>query len=344
MKSAVALVTFLAVGALAQSENEHGVRTGLQTAYLIEPVEVSLTTSNLFELMDSEREAQAGAGASPVRLIIGKEAHRELVLPPLVPSPRVVFETWAEQLGRQWGEGVLTGFEGIDYVANRTAIHRFVRDNFRHVYAAYTFTIAPLPDGNSYRATLAGGDPSHPADVNQDWKIVMPSRLPLPQIASDGDTIPVLRYEDAKTGERLVDYIHVLYLTPLTLRQDAAHNAYSDDAEFNLVQPRLRINGVATPAGSPPESHGHILSIDIPGRGSFTLSFMPLAEFELMGEASNNSLTFVWNKDLFRIDCSDRIASSADSFLAVMAVTHHAGKLHRLGDPTAVFLPIDLNR
>jgi hypothetical protein len=314
MKSAVALATFLAAGALAQSENEHGVRTGpVQTAYLIKPVEVTLTASDILKPMDSEREAQVSAGRAPVKLISGKQTRTERILPPLVPSPRVVFETWAEQLGRQYGEGVLTGFEGIDYLANRTAIHRFVRDNFRHVYAAYTFTIEPLPDGNSYRATLASADPPHPADVNQDWKIVMPPRLPVPQIANDGDTIPVLLYEDAKTGERLVDYIHVLYLSQLTMRQDAAHSAYSDDAEFNLVRPRLRINGVETQAGSLPESQGQVLSIDIPGRGRFTLSFKPLAEFERMGEVSGNSLTFFWNNDLFRIDCSDRIASSGSA-------------------------------
>ena len=43
-------------------------------------------------------------------------------------------------------------------------------------------------------------------------------------------------------------------------------------------------------------------------------------------------------------DLNRKALGVADSILAVMAVTHHAGKLHCLGDPTAVVFPIDLNR
>lgn len=182
----------------------------------------------------------------------------------------------------------------------------------RHVYAAYTIIIEPLPNGDSYRATFAAGVPSPPGEINHDWKIIAP-RLPMSQISWDGDSIPVLIYEDAKTGQRLVDYIHVLGSSQLTLRTDSARDTYSDDAELNLVQPILRINGAATQASALHETYAQTLSIDIPGQGSFTLSFKPLVGSQLMGEASGNSLTFAWNDDLFRIDCSARISSSGSA-------------------------------
>lgn len=94
MKLTALLATFLAVLALAQSDNEHGVRTGpIQTAYFIKPVEVSRTVDASDptgrQLLAAEHEARASAGAAPVKLILtgrsvvtGKETHGESILAP----------------------------------------------------------------------------------------------------------------------------------------------------------------------------------------------------------------------------------------------------------------------
>jgi hypothetical protein len=48
--------------------------------------------------------------------------------------------------------------------------------------------------------------------------------------------------------------------------------------------------------------------------------------------------------DAIRYDLNGTARSVADSFIAGVAVAHHTWELHGLGDPSAVFLPIQINR
>jgi len=48
--------------------------------------------------------------------------------------------------------------------------------------------------------------------------------------------------------------------------------------------------------------------------------------------------------DAIRYDLNGTALSVADSFIASVAVAHHTWKLHGLGDPPAVFFPIQINR
>ena len=43
-------------------------------------------------------------------------------------------------------------------------------------------------------------------------------------------------------------------------------------------------------------------------------------------------------------DLDSEALSVADRFLRALAVTHYARKLHSLGDPAAVFLPLKVDR
>jgi hypothetical protein len=217
--------------------------------------------------------------------------------------PRVAFEAWSERLSRNYQEGVLTGFSGFEWESNRTIIHRYVRDNFRHVEIRYSLTVETLP--NSYRLTF-NADPGSTA--------ISPPIFPVPQITQDGDILALNLYTDSVTGQKLVDYIHVLYQAPLHLRKEPARDSYSDDAELAVSQPKLRANGLALQPGPIPEAlHGQTLSVYIPGQGSYVLSLKPRPGFELAGEVSSNSLTFASAGNLFRIECPDRIASAGSA-------------------------------
>ncbi len=211
-----------------------------------------------------------------------------------------MFEAWSERLSRNYQESVLTGFSGFEWESNRTVIHRFVRDNFRRVEIRYSLAVETLP--NSYRLTFSA-DPDSPAP-----------QFPVPQITQDGDTLALNLYVDAATGQKLVDYIHVLYRTPLHLRKEPARDSYSDDAEFAISQPRLSANGLALESGPIPAAlHGQTLSVYIPGHGSYVLSLKPHPGYELAGEVSGNSLTFASAGNLFGIECPDRIASAGSA-------------------------------
>jgi hypothetical protein len=301
------LLLCFALPAFPQSDNEHGVSVGpTQIAYLVKPVEVSLPAAppNQGDFADYarramalEQEALTNAGGAPVAFTL---SGKQTILAPKTPVPRVAFEAWSERLSRNYQEGVLTGFSSFEWESNRTIIHRFVRDNFRHVEIRYSLTVETLP--NSYRLTFHA-DPDSTAP-----------QFPVPQILQDGDTLALDLYVEGVTGQKLVDYIHVLYQAPLHLRKEPARDSYSDDAELAISQPKLRANGLALDPGRIPEAlHGQTLSVYIPGHGAFILSLKPHPGYELAGEVSGNLLTFTSAGNLFRIECSDRIASAGSA-------------------------------
>jgi hypothetical protein len=343
MRLSGALSILFAVSAAAQSADEHGASVGpVQIAYLTKPVEVSISFDPLSgdgalrTVMAQQNEARANSGAAPVKVITtgrsaltGKETRSEQILPPLTSTPRVEFETWAEQLPRDYAEGFLAGFSGIEWGTNEATIHRFVRDNLRHVYVRYSITVEMLPATGTYRATFGNFNGPSPADIpiSADWKVISPAQYPVPQIFEDGDALALQLYMDNQTAERLVDYIHFIYQAPLHLRKEPARDSYSDDAEFTISQARLRANGIAQqPAAVPEMLHGPMLSVYIPGHGRFVLSFKPHPELNLekAGEVSGNLLIFTSKGNLFRIDCAERIATAGSATYKLYGIQDRA--------------------
>jgi len=298
VKPAWFFAILLAVPAFSQSSIPHGTRVGqIQTEYLFGPAADPSGQSDRSVLQSLTREELL-------------KRQREIPTSPLTPSnvaptprergPRMEFETWVEQLSRDYAESVVTGNTGVEREAGKVTIHRFVRDNFRHTNETYTVTFEKNPGTETLR--VAFSDSSVP--------------YPLPQILRDGETIALTLAVDARTGRRMVDYIRVG--TGLMMpRREVARDVYAEDAELAIAQPRLRVNGAEQPAGSfAPTVSAPIVSVDIPGQGRFALSFKPRADqgFVRAGEVAENSMVFAFAGNIFRIDCADRIATGSGTY------------------------------
>lgn len=334
VKLAGFLVVLSLAAAAASPSNQHGTRVvAVQTAYLVEPVEIpapdgiTLTGTGdqamiLQRVNELTRAGQVSAQA-PVAVVLNGRTLQ--LVPPRVPTPSAVFETWVEQLPSDYQESITAGFSRIDREANQITAHRFVRDNFRHAYASYAVTVEMLPESGKYR--VAFGASPIPSDVrfspSEEWKVATPSHYPVPQILEEGETMRLELYTDPRTGQTLVEYLHVGKPAAITLRKEAAHDSYADDAQFVLTRPRLKANGMGRePAVLPDSLSGPILWVYVPGYGRYVLSFLPHQElgFERAGEVSGSSLIFSAAGNLFRIESADRIAGGGSGAYNVYAL------------------------
>lgn len=272
MKLAQFLPILLAIPALAQSSGPHGTRIAqVQTVYL--------------------------EGSSTPPAVPGSFA---VAAPRSNTAPKAEFETWVEQMSRDYAESVVTGDTGVERAAGRVTIHRFVRDNFRHTELKYTLTLETIPGTETYRVSFSDSAVPHP----------------LPQILRDGETIALTLSADARTGRRMVDYIRA-GTGLMKPRQDAARDVYAEDAELTITQPRLRTNGIEQQTASLPTTlSAPVVWVYIPGQGRYELSFKPRAGegFEKAGEVAENSLLFSSAGNIFRIDCADRIATGSGTY------------------------------
>jgi hypothetical protein len=318
----------LALAAGSSSDNQHGTRVNTaQTTYLFQPVEIPAPENVTVFRPDDDQDVimerlrqltKSGQLSDRVPVAVMLNGRTLTVIPPRSPVPSAVFETWVEHLPVDYQESIASGFYGVIRDDNKLTAQRFVRDNFRHVYAKYQVTLEMLPEAGKYRVTF--GDYPVGADVrlppSEAWKVVTPGHFPVPQIVEDGETIGLELYQEPRTEQRLVEYVHVGRLNSM-LRKEAAHDSYADDAQFTFTQPRVKANGVAMELAALPETlAGPILWAYVPGYGRYILSYLPHPElsFERAGEVSMNLLTFSLGGNSFRIDCADRIASGSGTY------------------------------
>jgi len=275
-----ALPVLLALPVFAQSSASYGTRIGqVQTVYLSDiPTTVGMIVSGSARFGEVPDAARL---ASPTPLV------------------RAEFETWTVHRSRDFAESVVTGNIGIERTGGKATVHRFARDNFRNTNLTYTITFEALPGTELFRVTFS--DASIP--------------VPVPQILRDGEEIALNLAEDARTGRRMVDYVRVGSGT-MRARLDVARDVYAEDAELAISQPRIRINGVEQPAGELVMLSAPVVQVNIPGQGTYLLSFKPRAAegFERAGEAAQNSLMFSIDGNIFRVDCADRIATGSGTY------------------------------
>ena len=297
MKLAWSFAILLAIPAFAQSPAPHGTRVAqIQTTYL---EDVPTGVASALDITDRFREIlEAARSTGGTRAVTAPDGW-VLTLPPSSKGPRAEFETWVEQLSRDYAESVVTGFTGVEREAGKATMHRFVRDNFRHTELKYTMTLEAIPGTETFRVVFSDSDVPYP----------------VPQILRNGETIALTLAVDARTGRRVVDYVRV-GTGLMKSRQQAARDVYAEDAEWTVTQTRLRINGVEQDSASLPSVSAPVVSIYIPGQGRFALSFKPRADqgFERAGEVAENSLVFSYGGNIFRIDCADRIANGSGTY------------------------------
>jgi hypothetical protein len=229
----------------------------------------------------------------------------------------VQFETWVEQLPRDYFEGVYPSLAGVEENAGKATIGRLTRDHFRKVQVGYSLLLETEPNGRGTRVSfeaLPATDGTLTA-LPSGWTAMSPVAFPVPQLVQNGDVIKLILYERA-LGTRLVEYIRIGAPGVAELRVEAPRDSYAEDAEFNISHPLFRANGRAVAAGAVEDFHSAALRVRIPGFGSYTLSLKqhPDLGFENAGEVSGNSLTFMVRGNLFRIDCADRVASGSAGY------------------------------
>jgi hypothetical protein len=285
----------LTIAALAQSSGPHGTRISqVQTEYLQGPAGGQSDRSVLQSLTQEELlKRQRESTTSPLAL-------GNIAPTPRDRGPRIEFETWVEQMSRDYAESVVTGETGVERATGKVTVHRFVRDNFRHIELTYAMTFETIPGTETFRVSFGDSAVPHP----------------VPQILRDGETIALTLSSDARTGRRMVDYIRV-GTGLMKPRQEAARDVYAEDAELAITRPRLRINGVEQPADSLPDTlSAPVVWVNIPGQGRYVLSFKPRADqgFEKAGEVAENSLVFSSAGNIFRIDSADRVATGSGTY------------------------------
>ena len=229
-----------------------------------------------------------------------KSAPNAGFLPPAASAATCAeFETWLEPLPENFTPSVASGFSGFERGAAKSTFVRFVRDNLLRIYVSYSVTIEAAPESGAYRVSFG---PSTAPSLPQDWKTASPAGLPVPQIMRDGDELPIELYPAGPNNLSLIDYLRVGTRDKMPHRQEAPRDAYAEDAEFTLSQPRLSLNGVAS-AAVPETIHGAAVWIYVPGNGRYVLSFAPHAElgFKRAGEANGSLVTLVIDGNVFRI-------------------------------------------
>ena len=230
---------------------------------------------------------------------------------------RAEFETWVEGVTKSFIEIDTPGFAGTARGGGKVTFQRFVRDNLRNVYVSYAVAFEHAEVG-AFRVSFGKSTADLPRDVSTaSWQIKEPVALPVPQLLHEGETLSIELYADPN-GRRLVDYLRAGQRA-MTPRSEVPRDAYADDAEFSLTQPRLRVNGTAVktnPLAQP--VHGSLLHFDVPGFGRYLLAFKPQeGSWSRAGEVSGSSMVFTIEGNVFRVDCTARIAEAGSGTYTV---------------------------
>jgi hypothetical protein len=312
-----ALLVFC-MSAVAQTPGQNGLRVGGGTVFLAEQAQ----GESLQEYV-ARASRENGAAAVQLATLVAGLANAgittdgsRIIVPSAQAAPRADFETWVEGIDRQYAESITTGSQ-VEKQADKIVIQRWVRDNFRRLFIRYSVTLETRPRAENaagtYRMTFGDSDAALPKGLDAEWKVVAPPEYPVAQIARDSDTIPLPLYINQARGQRLIEYIHLGQKAPV-LRKDAPRDVYTDAPEFDISQPKFRLNGVEQVLTAPSDpSHGASLWIYVPDQGRFNLSFKPAADFELAGEAWGNSLIFTIDRNLLRLEGAERIAAAGSA-------------------------------
>jgi len=236
----------------------------------------------------------------------------------ICPMDGAVFETWAENASAQYVESFRENSGDVERGTGWMTISRSIQDSIRHVSVKYKINIERvrpvLPA--EYSITFGEYEENNPQmKMSTSSNDIATGMYPAPQVARNGDVIPLELYRDASTGQRIVDYIHVGTFNKMTLRTEAPHDTYSDDAEFNLAKPKVRINGEAQESGNFPNFlKGSNVWAYVPGYGRYIASFKRQPGLDIEGEVTGNTLTFTEGLNIIKIDCTERIAAGSGSY------------------------------
>jgi hypothetical protein len=250
------------------------------------------------------------------------------------PSPPLRFEQHSSISG-----GALLAF------SRGMMVHRFFRDSSKHVFLGYDVLIEPQRQLDAYRVTIGElgmgpfdmfrGDRPEPFDPAEWKKLPLPG-YPAPRSVFSGNTISIDLGTIPDTGQKLIDYVTIQpQKAPWTLNnggpirgplstvpavEGIAREYSAEDAEIELVQPRVSVNGVSqdtTTARATESASGALVWFYLPKRGRYVLSLGPRSElgFVKAGEVRGGSITFTLEGDKFALDSSAPFTSGQVAYI-----------------------------
>ncbi len=225
-------------------------------------------------------------------------------------------------------------------------VHRFLRDDSKHVFLGYDLLIESQRQADTYRVTIGElgmgpfdmfrdprGQPFNPAE----WKKLPIPRYLAPQLVFTGNTISIDLGTIPDTGQKLVDYISIQPRQAPSLPRvrrpssavptvsGAARDFSAEDAEMQLVRPRVSVNGTpqdTTTSRAVEDASGALVWFYLPNRGRYILSLAPRPElgFVKAGEVRGGAINFTLSAGTFTLESSTPITSGYAAY--VLYVLH----------------------
>jgi hypothetical protein len=162
-----------------------------------------------------------------------------------------------------------------------------------------------------------------------EWTTQPLPAIPEPRLVHPGDTISIELFVDPATGEKLIDDIRIQpprALTPARLVlpnlpanrsvptvAGTARDFAVTDAELQLVQPRVTLNGTpqTTTGRAVANSLGSLVWFYLPDHGRYVLSLAPRPDldFKQAGEVRGGVITFTVGDDAIKLECQIPVAT-----------------------------------
>jgi hypothetical protein len=224
------------------------------------------------------------------------------------------------------------GSRGHSSSNGRVFYSRYLLDDKNHVYFGYELLLEEQQPG-AYLATfgklnlsplemITQTAPRIPA-IATEWTTQPVPVIPEPRVVHSGDVISIDLFVDAATGAKLIDDIRIqpprmIGSSPMSSSRTAptvsgtARDFSAADAELQLAQPRVTLNGTSQNSAARGASnvHGALVWFYLPDHGRYVLSLAPHPEldFQKAGEARGGVITFTLGNDSIKLECPNQIA------------------------------------
>jgi hypothetical protein len=193
--------------------------------------------------------------------------------------------------------------------------------------------MAPRLPPNAPPGLVRPPSPLNPSN-RTEWTTLPLPAIPEPRLVHPGDTISIDLFVDAATGEKLIDDIRIqpprtipslavgsppalrpaLANRPVPTVSGTARDFAATDAELQLAQPRVTLNGTpqsTTTGRAVANSRGSLVWFYLPDHGRYVLSLAPRPDLDFIqaGEVRGGVITFTVGDDLIKLECQIPVAT-----------------------------------
>lgn len=206
-----------------------------------------------------------------------------------------------------------------------TFFRRVVRDAANRTYFGYELRLEPQRQPGTYLATFSKLGATL-LDSDTAWTIKPLPAIPDPRVVHDGDTITIDLFVDPTTGDKLIDGIRLSFFPralratptarPIPTTLGTAHEFSAGDAELQIVQCRVSLNG-ALQGVIGHTVRGSLVWLYLPGHGRYVLSLTPRAglDFKQSGEVRGGAISFARDGDSINLESFTPIAPGDAPYL-----------------------------